>query len=344
MNPKEFPIEFQQFLEDNEVDEKEYQICIPRYINVTGDPKLVEEALQCKLKKHWFRDFFEVPSNVSVKTSMMGILYYGMDVSSAIACDALEIERNDHVLDLCCAPGAKSRYISDLLGDGFGTITGVDIAKHRLSTAKNLLRKHKFDRFRLYLDDGTAFNVPPPSYVGSVFVGDEDGDYNTLTSAKPFYSTRLLRNQSNVSKTQLYDKVIVDSECTHDGSMMHIKKYVENGWSGFKEQFLDPKKLERLETLQRGLLQNGYDLCKIGGIIVYSTCSLSPHQNEGILDWFLDANPKATLEPICNIPDSICRSSAIYSSKRSHNLENCMRFTPQQSNMSGFFVAKIRKS
>ena len=81
-------------------------------------------------------------------------MIYGIDVSSAIAVHALEISSTDHVLDLCCAPGGKMCLIGDMQGhddESIGTVTGVDLSKHRLGTCKSLLRKYKMRRARLFL-------------------------------------------------------------------------------------------------------------------------------------------------------------------------------------------------
>lgn len=79
---------------------------------------------------------------------------YGMDVASGVAVQALGIEPNEHILELCCAPGNKLCMISDIqasLGEGFGSVTGVDIDERRLSNAKNLLKKYKAVTARLFL-------------------------------------------------------------------------------------------------------------------------------------------------------------------------------------------------
>ncbi|CAI5473659.1 unnamed protein product [Closterium sp. Yama58-4] len=70
-----------------------------------------------------------------------------------------------------------------------------------------------------------------------------------------------------------YDKVLVDAECTHDGSLKHILKYDSWGWHTLNKRFLDPQRLSTLAALQRSLLETGFLLLKPGGRLVYSTCS-----------------------------------------------------------------------
>eukprot|EP00850_Spirogloea_muscicola_P020035 SM000206S06244 [mRNA] locus=s206:35340:37720:+ [translate_table: standard] len=72
--------------------------------------------------------------------------------------------------------------------------------------------------------------------------------------------------------TGRYDKVLVDAECTHDGSLKHITKYDTWGWDTLERRFLDLQRLSTLTDLQGALLANGFSQLKSGGILVYSTC------------------------------------------------------------------------
>lgn len=154
---------------------------------------------------------------------------FGIDLSSAIAVEALTIERDDHVLDLCCAPGAKLCMIANVLGtQGLGTVTGVDIAAHRLATCRSMIKKYRVGpRIRLYEADGTTFDVTAPSRLGAHRFDNDDDTSGTkkrrkLDSQKPFWAPKTLRYDPGQGR--LYDKVLVDAECTHDGSISHIIK------------------------------------------------------------------------------------------------------------------------
>jgi 16S rRNA C967 or C1407 C5-methylase (RsmB/RsmF family) len=138
------------------------------------------------------------------------------------------LEKDDQVLDLCCAPGAKLCMISNILGrEGLGTVTGVDLAGHRLATCRSLLKKYKVgEKVRLFEADGTTFSVPPPSRLGNRKISEveEDRQKRQKIENRPFWASRMLRFDNQVNHTSLYDKVIVDAECTHDGSIAHILK------------------------------------------------------------------------------------------------------------------------
>ena len=152
---------------------------------------------------------------------------------------------------------------------GTGSVTGVDISKQRISTCKSLVRKYKLRRVRLFVDDGTKFNTLAPSRIGAwerALNSDQDQSmYNDTVDSKflkPFLVTQLLSSDPQLRHSSLlYDKVLVDAECTHDGSMAHIVKCCKdkdgNGWKQFEERYNSPQYLDSLEHLQRNLIQNG---------------------------------------------------------------------------------------
>lgn len=80
----------------------------------------------------------------------------------------------------------------------------------------------------------------------------------------------------NVSEYGVYDKVLVDVPCTTD---RHAVNTDDNNI--FKPTRV--KERLRLPELQAGILTNCIRLLKPGGSLVYSTCSLSPIQNDGVV-------------------------------------------------------------
>lgn len=180
---------------------------------------------------------------------------YGMDIASAVAVNALSVKPNDQVLDLCCAPGGKLCYISDLQGPtSTGTVTGVDVTLHRLHVCKSVCKKYKLHKFRLFHADGTTFGVHAPSRFGgqSLLTHDLVENAKAWMFVKPFHSSRLLRTDAQLEcDSLLYDKVLVDAECTTDGSISHLFMDAKSSvdWKTF-EKVLDPEKLKGLKALQ----------------------------------------------------------------------------------------------
>ncbi|XP_052198072.1 rRNA (cytosine-C(5))-methyltransferase NOP2C [Diospyros lotus] len=131
-----------------------------------------------------------------------------------------------------------------------------------------------------------------------------------------------------------YDKVLVDAECTHDGSIRHIQKFEHWGWTTLQRRVLDAERTDDLAVLQRQLLTNGFRLLKVGGSLVYSTCSLTVAQNEDVVAKFLSENASAELQEIDAAKTWPCRSGRIPKS---------LRFDPITSKTSGLFVVKFTK-
>ncbi|OMJ18115.1 tRNA (cytosine(34)-C(5))-methyltransferase [Smittium culicis] len=245
----------------------------------------------------------------------------GFDLSSAIAAISLDIKPNDHVLDLCCAPGGKLLFIADKIHSHgaphsicSGSVTGVDISKKRLSTCQSLIKKSKSlskIRIRLFASDGTTFNVPPPddnwwdySYLKQQTCKKQQPkeipiDSISTSNIKPFFASKLLRNIYTPpleitadSCIRKYNKVLVDAECSHDGSLVHLSKYINSNsqtlFGKLDSDFLSQDRLESVSELQLDLILNGWNNLSTGGTLVYSTCSLSYKQNELVIAKFLE--------------------------------------------------------
>jgi 16S rRNA C967 or C1407 C5-methylase (RsmB/RsmF family) len=128
--------------------------------------------------------------------------------------------------------------------------------------------------------------------------------------------------------------VLVDAECTHDGSLKHIIKYEQWGWDTFERRFLDADRVASITLLQLQLLTNGFRLLKPGGTLVYSTCSFTKTQNEGVVERFLTNQANAELQEVGPAKHWPCRPGY---------LPHTLRFDPVTSNTSGLFIAKIVK-
>jgi len=76
-----------------------------------------------------------------------------------------------------------------------------------------------------------------------------------------------------------FDKTLVDVPCSMEGRFYteDLKSY--SHWS--------IKKVKNLARLQRWLLRSAVSATKPGGTIVYSTCTMAPEENEGVIDWLL---------------------------------------------------------
>ena len=405
-----FPPAFVTFLRSNDIHPDNYAVTdVPRYVRVsprappTVDQSELERQLCASIEPvSWLRGYYCVPSNIKIAGSEAyrnGHLY-GIDVSSGAAVAALDVQPGDHVLDLCCAPGAKLCALADSMGLQ-GTLTGVDVSEERLAACRTLCSKYRISNVRLVLGDGRCFATPPPrrkDRAVGVFAGEDSvkggGEGSVESSGEGsrrggegkgegeegdcgggqhdskrrkrggddgafFYGFDLepslpcgYQREGHIAAGAVdkavgdglagnaggdglgYDKVLVDAECTHDGSIKHLAKFAQWGWETFERRFLDESRLADLADLQIALLSSGFRNLRPGGTLVYSTCSFARAQNEVIVSKLLASQPTARLMPIETLQRAPCCAGA---------LEHTFRFEPRTSHTSGLFVARIQK-
>ncbi len=130
-----------------------------------------------------------------------------------------------------------------------------------------------------------------------------------------------------------FDKILVDAPCSGTGTIRNTLNFKD--WN--------PETFERLSFEQKSLLHSAYNILKKGGLLVYSTCSMEPEENELVVDWLLKRHKKTNLE---EITINLKRSKPILTynkQKLDTRIKKTLRIWPQDNNTSGFFVAKIRK-
>ncbi len=155
---------------------------------------------------------------------------------------------------------------------------------------------------------------------------------NTLTRLG-FTNCIVTQNDGTHIKTdQKFDRILVDAPCSAEGNIRKTK------WSR-----RDESHTLKFQPLQIQLLKHAISLVKKGGIIIYSTCTFAPEENEYVVNSVLGNNIQ--IEKI-DFPESLFYSSGIlkWNDKIFHeSLENTCRFYPHQNDTGGFFVAKLRK-
>ncbi len=121
-----------------------------------------------------------------------------------------------------------------------------------------------------------------------------------------------------------FDRVLVDAPCSGLGT---LRRNVDARWR------VDPADPERLAETQGSLLASAAAVLRPGGVLVYSTCTLLPEENEGIVRAFLEASPQFALAP----PDA--REAPGLSEVLDG--EGLMRCLPHRHDTDGFLAARI---
>ena len=108
----------------------------------------------------------------------------------------------------------------------------------------------------------------------------------TIIKTESFNGNVLDRNLLNKA-----DKVLVDAPCSGLGI---IRKKPE---IKYRKQ---PEDIRAIITKQYDILKNASRYVKLGGELVYSTCTINPEENENIVLKFLDHNPNYILVNVSN--------------------------------------------
>ncbi|MEM4396306.1 MAG: RsmB/NOP family class I SAM-dependent RNA methyltransferase [Candidatus Woesearchaeota archaeon] len=132
-----------------------------------------------------------------------------------------------------------------------------------------------------------------------------------------------------------FDKILLDAPCSATGTISIDEPSPAKMWN--------PKTWKRLSKIQLKLLNNVWNFLKVGGILVYSTCSIDPMEDEYVITEFLTSHDDAELIPI---ELNIKRYSPIkefHNQKFHENVDYCLRILPHFYQSEGFFVAKLKK-
>ncbi len=128
-----------------------------------------------------------------------------------------------------------------------------------------------------------------------------------------------------------FDKILLDAPCSGEGTLRSSSK-----------TFLmwNLKVVKKLSREQKKLIANALNCLKVGGTLVYSTCTHAPEENEDVVNFALKNFP-VKLEK-CSLPLK-CRPGVLNWEEENYNSEvsKTCRIYPQDNNSEGFFVAKF---
>jgi tRNA (cytosine49-C5)-methyltransferase len=127
-----------------------------------------------------------------------------------------------------------------------------------------------------------------------------------------------------------FDRVLLDAPCSSEARVDLRDPDTYAHWS--------PRKLKESSRKQRGLIESAYTCVRPGGVLVYSTCSFAPEENEGVIEHLLsrtDAYVEALALPIENVAPGRTEGA-------DPSLALSRRIVPTRE-MDGFYLCRIRK-
>jgi 16S rRNA (cytosine967-C5)-methyltransferase len=126
---------------------------------------------------------------------------------------------------------------------------------------------------------------------------------------------------------RLFDRILLDAPCSGLGV---LRRHPEGKWRKEAEAF------GQHQTLQRQLLEQTGHLLRPGGVLVYSTCSSEPEENEQVIDQFCNAHKEFRRESVA--PWLPSRSSSLVTG------QGDLSTMRNDDSMDMFFAARLRKA
>ena len=116
----------------------------------------------------------------------------------------------------------------------------------------------------------------------------------------------------------LADRVLCDVPCSGLGVIRRKPEI----------KYKTPEELERLPGIQYDILKTSSEYVKKGGVLVYSTCTLSKAENDDVIDRFLSENKDFSPDPIGGALGESFKAS----------------ITPERFDSDGFFIARLKRN
>ncbi len=132
-----------------------------------------------------------------------------------------------------------------------------------------------------------------------------------------------------------FDRVLVDAPCTGTGT------WRRNPDARIRTA---PRDLEELVVRQAEILATAAELVRVGGRLIYATCSLLPAEDEGQMDAFLSRRPGFAAVPLRDLwPRVAGPDSAFPDAEAAAPSRPWLLVSPARHGTDGFFAAVLER-
>jgi len=129
-----------------------------------------------------------------------------------------------------------------------------------------------------------------------------------------------------------FDKILADVPCSGLGLLARKPEIRRN---------MTHEKILGLLPVQAAILDHAATLLRPGGVLVYSTCTFNPVENEGQVERFLERHQGA-FERV-DITEMLPESLLIHADIRDQAISGSISLLPHRHGTDGFFIARLRK-
>ncbi|MBX3326027.1 MAG: 16S rRNA (cytosine(967)-C(5))-methyltransferase RsmB [Nitrospira sp.] len=222
--------------------------------------------------------------------------YYVEDEAAQLIPPILDPQSGESILDVCAAPGGKATHLAELMGDR-GTIVAVDLKASRLELLRDNCRRLGLNSIVPIVGDARR----PSDWPKEITMSRDAG-------------------------LPLFDRILVDAPCSGLGV---LRRHPES--KGRREEAT----FARHQTLQSQILESVAPCLRLGGVLVYSTCSTETEETEEVINRFCKAYPGWMRESVASWLPPAARPFVTEQGALS-TMCNCV-------GMDGFYAVRLRK-
>ncbi len=132
---------------------------------------------------------------------------------------------------------------------------------------------------------------------------------------------------------EYFDKILIDAPCSGEGMFRKDRKMVR-AWEEHGPEFFS--------RIQKSIVSQAAQMLRPGGMMLYSTCTFSPLENEQTIEYLLDQYPEFE---ICEMEgyEGFSEGMPEVTREKDENLKKTVRIFPHRMKGEGHFIALLKK-
>lgn len=195
--------------------------------------------------------------------------HWNLDAASVLAAHMLDVQPSEDVLDLCAAPGGKSVALAQSMWPHSVDTKGPTAPAKVGRLISNEANKQRHRRL--------AENLK--AYLPAQLLQSKQMMSLNIDATDPMAPRQLLLGSAG------YDKVLVDAPCSSERHIIHAHLAAKASNRAAPEMTnWRPGSSSKLAKTQLDLLMTALQCVRVGGSVLYATCSIEPIENDGVVE------------------------------------------------------------
>lgn len=133
---------------------------------------------------------------------------------------------------------------------------------------------------------------------------------------------------------EYFDKILIDAPCSGEGMFRKDRKMVK-AWAEHGPEYFS--------RLQRSIITQAASMLRPGGMLLYSTCTFDPLENEQTIEYLLEQCPEFT---VCEMEEyeGFCPGRPEYTKNCREDFRKTVRIFPHKMQGEGHYLALLKKN